>query len=152
MDGVPWECMTVTCLHKGRWWRSIHGVILCLNCQPPVYPELVEETGDESNTPLVFLTSARTPFDNGRPERSRNVLDAIACGRLVWILRGNRVPECVEAKGKRRKVVLPVDVTHWCCEGDLLWTPIEPRPARGMPRPPDEGEDEGRQTRQRPCD
>jgi hypothetical protein len=125
VDGVPWECMTVSCLHRGGWWRSIHGVVLCRNCQPPAFPALVAEEGDESNTLLVFITSGRTVFDEARHERPRSVTDALVCGLPVWILRGDHTPERVEAKDKRKKIHLPPDATHWCCEGDLLWTRIE---------------------------
>jgi hypothetical protein len=46
----------------------------------------------------------------------------MALERPIWILRSDRIPEKVEARGQRRKVEIPADVTHWCHEGDREWT------------------------------
>lgn len=52
----------------------------------------------------------------------------------LWILRGNRMPEKVECKEKRRKVEIPADATHWCHEGDQEWIPFyRARPAEAKP-------------------
>jgi hypothetical protein len=40
-----WRCQNRYCLHKGGWWKSVCGVINCLNCQPPALPSLVIEIG-----------------------------------------------------------------------------------------------------------
>jgi hypothetical protein len=125
---VRWECGWDGCLHEGRWWRSAHGVVLCLNCQPPTFPSLVVEQGDASDAPLVRVDYSTTVFDPGSP-----VLDN--SDRPLWILRGNRVPEKVESKEKRRKVEIPADATHWCHEGGRDWIPFHrARPPEADPR------------------
>jgi hypothetical protein len=48
-----WKCTNRFCLKGGRWWRSIHGAILCANCQPPAFPELVAAEGDEIDAPSL---------------------------------------------------------------------------------------------------
>jgi hypothetical protein len=53
-----------------------------------------------------------------------NITEDIVMDHPIWILRGNRMPEKVEARGKRRKVQIPADATHWCHEGDQQWTPL----------------------------
>ena len=66
-----WACGNPYCLHKGPWWKSIHGVIRCKNCCAPAYEYLVAEEGDASNAPFVEPTGANEPI---RPERvSRRV-------------------------------------------------------------------------------
>ena len=44
----PWRCNNRFCRHKGRWWKSIYGVTGCMNCQPPLFPELIIEMGSAS--------------------------------------------------------------------------------------------------------
>jgi hypothetical protein len=51
--GHHWRCYNPYCLHKGRWWMSCFGVVNCMNCRPPAFPELVAARGDESNSPIV---------------------------------------------------------------------------------------------------
>ncbi len=41
----PWRCTNRYCRDKGRWRKSVHGVINCVNCTPPGSPALVAETG-----------------------------------------------------------------------------------------------------------
>lgn len=92
-----------------------------------------------------------TPVDDDLPDFDVIPLDVLeaapvppagASGRPLWILRGDRVPEKVEARGKRRKVEIPADATHWCHEGDPGWIPFyrarpdEAAPARRVGREP----------------
>jgi hypothetical protein len=49
-----WRCLNPYCRHKGRWWKSVHGVVNCLNCRPPSFPWLVTEEGDADNAPHSF--------------------------------------------------------------------------------------------------
>jgi hypothetical protein len=117
--------MTVSCLDGSRWWRSIHGVVLCLNCQPPASPCLVEEQGEATNAPLVLASCSRVLAVADCPDRPRDPRAAFVLGRAVWILRGDHTPEKVEPRGERKKIRIPADATHWCCAGDSRWTRIE---------------------------
>jgi hypothetical protein len=76
----------------------------------------VVEEGDASDAPLVQPGYTSTPWDPSPVQDTSN--------RPLWILRGNRIPEKVEAKGNRRKVEIPPDVTHWRHDGDREWTPL----------------------------
>lgn len=77
-DGDRWRCLSTTCLRKGRWWMSAHGVVNCMNCRPPAFPDLVVVEGDARMPPSWSLT-ARTrpsslvrfrPANGGAPSRS----------------------------------------------------------------------------------
>lgn len=126
MNGIPWRCENEYCLHRGRWWLSVHGVVSCLNCHPPAFPEFVRATGDAADAPLVLASCSRELADRPGPiaqDRPRTPDDALSLGKTVWIMRGDRMPEKVSADKARRKTEVPPDVTHWCCEGDPQWTP-----------------------------
>lgn len=53
LAAIRWECRSPFCLHKGRWWLSAHGAVLCMNCRPPQFPSLVIAEGDTSTAPFV---------------------------------------------------------------------------------------------------
>jgi hypothetical protein len=126
MDGIPWRCLNAyRCHREDRWWLSVHGIILCLDCQPPASPDLVKAMGDASDAPLVCPDNKRELAD-GRIDRPSDPNDAPTLNRPLWILRAGGMPEKVEAKGKRRKLEIPPDVTHWAYEGEP-WTPYEPK-------------------------
>jgi len=64
-----WQCGNRYCLHKGPWWKSIHGVINCKNCRAPSFKWLVAEEGDARNAPFAEPTGANEPIKPIRPER-----------------------------------------------------------------------------------
>ncbi|MGE5755630.1 MAG: hypothetical protein ACM35G_07925 [Planctomycetaceae bacterium] len=66
---VRWQCTNRFCLHKGRWWLSSQGVVNCLNCVPPAFPDLIVAQGDEADAPPCERSrsnqSVRSPDDLG---------------------------------------------------------------------------------------
>ena len=54
---VKWRCLNSFCLHKEvGWWTSRWGVVNCLNCVPPAFPELIVGRGTEADAPPVDPT------------------------------------------------------------------------------------------------
>ena len=50
-----WRCGNPYCQGSGSWWKSIHNVVLCANCQPPASSGLVIASGDSSNAPEIYV-------------------------------------------------------------------------------------------------
>lgn len=48
-----WRCTNRFCRDGSRWWMSRWGVVNCLNCVPPSFPESVVARGDLAAAPPV---------------------------------------------------------------------------------------------------
>jgi hypothetical protein len=58
---VLWHCDNVYCLDKSRgWWLSPYRVVLCRNCKPPAFPELVCRQGTAHDAPDVLFGRTTT--------------------------------------------------------------------------------------------
>lgn len=119
-ESVRWQCQSIACLHRERWWVSAEGVIQCLNCRPPASPSLIVAQGHAAEAPEV------DPDANNvvKGWKRQVAVDYGAMGPPLWILR-RRTPEQVEAREGRRNVDIPADATKGCREGDQRWRDIE---------------------------
>lgn len=63
------RCRNPYCLHPGTWWLSRHGVVNCMNCRPPAFPELVVAKGNAVDAPEVCpdrsWQAVKAPAPNG---------------------------------------------------------------------------------------
>jgi hypothetical protein len=50
---VRWRCLSPFCRDGSRWWLSAHGVVQCVNCRAPAFPELIVAHGTLADAPLV---------------------------------------------------------------------------------------------------
>jgi hypothetical protein len=50
---VRWRCLSPFCRDGSRWWLSACGLVLCRNCVPPAFPELIVAQGTLADAPLV---------------------------------------------------------------------------------------------------
>lgn len=58
---VLWRCDNLYCLDKTRgWWLSPYGVVLCRNCKPPAFSELVCRQGTAHDAPDVLFGRTTT--------------------------------------------------------------------------------------------
>jgi hypothetical protein len=62
---VRWRCLSPFCRDGSRWWLSAHGIVQCLNCRPPAFPELIVAQGTLADAPLVHADRSTTAVDGG---------------------------------------------------------------------------------------
>lgn len=63
MTTIRWECTNPFCLDGSRWWLSVYGALLCLNCRPPTFPNRIARQGHVTDAPLVDPLRTFQPYN-----------------------------------------------------------------------------------------